>query len=35
MIAASQGGWNGTRVGFEFIFDMVQCLMCRFPTDSG
>ena len=23
MIAASQGGWDGTRIGFEFIFGMV------------
>ena len=23
MIAAYQGGWDGTRVGFEFIFEMV------------
>ena len=23
MIAPSQGDWDGTRVGFEFIFEMV------------
>ena len=35
MIASSQGGWDGTRVGFEFIFEMVECLICRFPADFG
>ena len=23
MIAAYQGGWDGTRIGFEFIFEMM------------
>ena len=35
MIAAPQGGWDGTRVGFEFIFELVECLICRFPADFG
>ena len=35
MIAAPQGGWDGTRVGFEFVFEMVWCLICRFPADFG
>ena len=35
MIAASQGGWDGIRVGFEFIFEMLECLICRFPVDFG
>ena len=33
LIAASQGGWDGTRVGFEFIFEVVECLICSFPAD--
>ena len=32
MISASQGGWDGTRVGFEFIFEMVECFICRLPA---
>ena len=35
MIAVYQGSWDGTRVGFEFIFEMVECLICRFPVDFG
>ena len=35
IIAASQGGWDGTRVGFEFIFEMAECLICRFSADFG
>ena len=33
IITAFQGGWDGTRVGFEFIFEMVECLICMFPAD--
>ena len=35
MIDASQDGWDGTHVGFEFIFEMVECLICRFLVDFG
>ena len=35
MIAASQGGWDRNCIGFEFIFEMVECLICRFPADFG
>ena len=35
MIVASHGGWDRTSVGFEFIFEMVECLICRFPADFG
>ena len=35
MIDASQGGWDRDRVVFEVIFDMVQCIICRFPVDPG
>ena len=35
MIATYQGSWDRTHVGLKFIFEIVQCLICRFPTDSG
>ena len=35
MISASEGSWDGTCVGFEFIFEIVECLICRFPVDFG
>ena len=35
MISASQGGRDVTRIGFEFIFEMVECLIYRFPADFG
>ena len=35
VIAAYQDGWDKTRVECEFIFDMVECLVCRFPADFG
>ena len=34
-IAVYHGGWYVTRVGFEFIFEMVEFLICRLPTDFG
>ena len=35
MIAASQVDWEVTRFGFELIFEMVYCLICRFTADFG
>ena len=35
IIDAFQGSWDRTSVGFELIFELVECLICRFPADFG